>query len=197
MELEEMKSLWSEMSLEMEKQKKLTGTLIMKMTRANYRNKINKILIPEAIGALACLASILYIAAGWHNLSTWYLQACGIISVFLLCLLPMISIRAIQRMRSVHVSENNYAQSLAEYAMAKIKFLYVQKFSLYLCALLLVVVLPVMGAVVGGKDLFMGKSLWLCYAVMFPSFYALFRWVFKSYAKTAAEAENILKELEG
>jgi hypothetical protein len=31
---------------------------------------------------------------------------------------------------------------------------------------------------------------------MFPSFYAFSRWVFKSYAKTAAEAEKILKELE-
>jgi uncharacterized membrane protein len=81
--------------------------------------------------------------------------------------------------------------------MAKIKFFYVQKISLYLCALLLVVILPVMGALVGGKDLFMEKSLWLSYAVMFPSFYAFFRWVFRSYTKTAAEAENILKELEG
>jgi hypothetical protein len=196
MELEEMKSLWGEMSLEMEKQKKLTGTLILKMIRLNYRNKINKILIPETIGALACLAAILYIAAGMHNLNTWYLQACGIISVFLLCLLPMISIRAIQRVRSVHVSENNYAQSLAEYAKAKIKFLYVQRLSLYLCALLLVVILPVMGALAGGKDLFMTKSLWFSYALMFPSFYAFSRWVFKSYAKTTDEAENILKELE-
>jgi hypothetical protein len=145
---------------------------------------------------LACLASILYIAAGMHNLNTWYLQACGIISVFILGLLPFLSIWAINRIRSVHVSENNIAQTLSAYSNAKIKFLAVQKFSLYPCALLLVVVLPVMGALLGGKDLFMQKGLWFSYAVMFPSFYAFFRWVFKSYAKTTAEAENILKELE-
>jgi hypothetical protein len=196
MELEEMKFLWGEMSREMENQKKLTGTLIMKMIRINYRNKINKILIPESIGAMACLAAILYIAAGMHNLNTWYLQVCGFLSVIILFFLPLLSLKATHRIRSVKVSENNYAQSLAEYAKAKMKFLYVQKFSLYLCALLLVVVLPVMGALVGGKDLFMTKSLWFSYALMFPSFYTFFRWVFKSYVKTTAEAENILKELE-
>jgi hypothetical protein len=197
MELEEMKSLWGEMSAEMEKQKKLTGTLIMKMIKVSYRNKISKILIPEAIGALGCIVTILFITAGMHNLNTWYLQACGILSVIILFLLPLMSLIAIHRIRSVNVSENNYAQSLSVYSAAKIKFLSVQRFSLYLCTLLLVVILPVMGALMGGKDLFMGNSLWFCYAVMFPSFYAIFRWVFKSYVKSTTEAENILKELEG
>jgi hypothetical protein len=196
MELEEMKSLWGDITMEIKKQKKITDSLIMKMIRVNYRNKITRILVPEAIGALGCLAGTLYILTGIHKLNTPWLLACGIISVLILILLPVLSIRAIQRIRSVNIPENNFRQSLSEYSVARIKFVSVQKFSFYLGAILLVVILPVMGALIGGKDLFKENSLWIFYAVLFPSFYAFSRWVFKSYVKTVSDAENILKELE-
>ncbi len=41
MEFEEMQSVWQEMSAEIEKQKKITDSIIIKMTKSNYRNKIN------------------------------------------------------------------------------------------------------------------------------------------------------------
>ena len=37
MELEEMKTLWGEMSMEIEKQKKLTDSLIIKMTQGRLQ----------------------------------------------------------------------------------------------------------------------------------------------------------------
>src|SRR5450432_1125248 len=97
MQLEEMKSLWSEMSMELEKQKKLTGSLIVKMTQADYRNKINRILIPEAIGSLICFAEILFILIKFQKLDTWYLLVCGVISVLILFLMPVLSIKAIRK----------------------------------------------------------------------------------------------------
>ena len=56
MEFEEMKFLWEEMSGKIEQQKKLTDSLIIKMTKSDYKNKLMKIFIPEMIGSLICFA---------------------------------------------------------------------------------------------------------------------------------------------
>jgi hypothetical protein len=196
MELEEMKALWSEMSVEIEKQKKLTDSLIIKMTKADYRNKINKILIPEAISAVVCFAAILFILINFQKLTLWYLLVCGIVSVLILFILPVLSIKAIRKIHSLNILDNTYKQSLLEYSKGKIQFVFVQKLSFYLGPILMLTILPVMGQLIGGKDFFKKIEVWYLYAIIFPFFYYFARWVFKSYNKITADAENILKELE-
>ena len=191
-----MKTLWEEMSIEIEKQKILTDSLIIKMTHTDYRNKISKILIPEAIGAFVCFAVIIFILINFQKLDKWYLQVCGIISTLTLFLLPILSIRTIRNIQSVNISDNNYKQSLLEYSRGKIRFVFVQKLSFYLGAILILVILPVMGQLISGKDLFTTTRLWMWYAIGYPFFYAFSKWVFKSYLKTTVEAESILKELD-
>ena len=196
MELEEMKTLWTEMSVEMEKQKKLTDSLIIRMTRSDYRNKINKILLPEAAGTLVCFGMILFVLINFQKLHPWYLQVCGIAGVIILLAMPVLSIKAIFKMRSINISGNNFRQSLLEYSNGKMQFLYAQKAGIYLGAILAVVILPVMGQLIAGKDIFKTTGLWLGYAVAFPFFYWFARWGFKGYLNLTKDAENILKELE-
>ena len=197
MELQDMKTLWEEMSLEIGKQKKLTDSLIIKMIKTDYRNKISKILIPEAIGSLVCFAQFLFILINFQKLNTWYLLVCGIVSELILLFLPIISIKAVRNIRAINISDNNYKQSLQEYSKGKIQFIFVQKISFYLGAILLVVALPVMGQLIGGKNLFIETKLWLWYPICAVFFYTLSKWVFKSYHKATSDAENILRELEG
>ena len=92
MELEEMKTLWGEMSIEIEKQKKLTDSLIIKMTQADYRNKISKILIPESIGAIICFAEhsiytcqLSKTKQTWYLLSLWYCFYFNFVFLLLSC----------------------------------------------------------------------------------------------------------------
>ena len=80
MELEEMKTLWAEMSAAVERQKKITDSIIIKMTRSNYRNKINKIRVPEFIGSFLCMAGAALIVFNFRQLTTWYLAVCGIVA---------------------------------------------------------------------------------------------------------------------
>jgi hypothetical protein len=196
MELEEMKDLWGEMSAEIGKQKKITGSLIIKMTKADYRNKINKILVPELISALVAFVTVLFILINLQKLNTPYLLVCGIIAALILFILPLLSINAIRKMRSVNIMENNYKQSLLEYSKGKMQFVFVQKLSFYLGAVLMLVSLPVMGQLIGGVDFFKKTNLWLYYAVSFPFFYLFANWVFKYYIRSTKDAENILKELD-
>ena len=192
-----MKTLWEEMSIKLEKQKKMTDTLIIQMTRQNYRNKIRKILVPETIGALGCIAQIVFILINFRELDTWYLSACGIIAAVVLFLLPLLSLQSIRALRSVNISQKDFQQSLLDYSKRKKQFVWIQKINFYLGGILLVVILPVMGQLIGGKDIFKVTRLWWVYAVTFIFFYVFARWVYKCYITTAEDAEVILKELEG
>ena len=197
MELEEMQTLWAEMTADMEKQKKLTSTLIMKMTQVNYRNKINKVRVPEMISSVGCVAMAGYILVNIQQLSTWYLLACGIICIVTLCAVPYLSLSAIRKLSRVNIAGNNYKQSLQDYSTSKLQFVRARKINFMLGALLMVAILPVMVMLMDGKDVFKTDGLWYYYVVCFPVFYGVSRWVFKCYVKTVTDAENILKELEG
>ncbi len=196
MELEEMKTLWMEMSAEVEKQKKVTNSLIIKMTEVNYKNKLGKILIPEAIGSLFCLGEALYVLANFEKLNNWYLMVCGGVAVVILFVLPLLSIRAICNLWSFNIVDSNYKQSLMVYSKSKTQFALVQKVSFYLGSILLVVILPVMVKLITGADFFKVTRSWLWYAISFPMFYYCAKWTFKSYNKTIEHAQNIWKELE-
>src|ERR1700759_2485546 len=107
MELDEIKNLWAEMSDQMSHQKKMTDSLIIRMTRSEYRNKFLKIWIPEAMGTGGCFAAVLYIIVEFRKLDTWYLMLCGIVSLCLLFILPVLSFYAVHKIHSVNIPQNN------------------------------------------------------------------------------------------
>ena len=147
------------------------------MVQTNYRNKMNSILVPEAIGALVCLLGVVFILTGLKKLDNWYLLGCGIVSALVLVILPIVSLTTIRKMR---MAEN------------KIPLPSLYKLSLCLGAILMLTVLPVMGKLIGGADLFKMASLWYWYAIGFPFFYFYTRRVFKCYGRTAGTASPAL-----
>ena len=61
MEIEELQSVWSEMSAQLEKQKKLTNELIMEMTQNRYSTKFDKLTFYETIGAVISFVMAIYL----------------------------------------------------------------------------------------------------------------------------------------
>jgi hypothetical protein len=197
MELEEMKTLWGEMSAEIEKQKKLTDSLIIKMTQVNYNNKVAKIWVPEAIGTAGCFVVAGYILINMAALNTWYLMVCGIVSALLLIIMPTLTIRSIFKIRSLNISANSYKQSLIAYSNGKKQIVFAQKLKFYLGAVLMLVSLPVMSELIGGKDVFKITGVWYWYLIAAPLYYWFAaRWISRCYLNILAGAENILKEIE-
>ena len=196
MQLEEMKIAWENMSEDIRRQKKLTDSLIINMTKLNYRQTTRKITVPETIGNFMCIIMVLFIAVNFKMLHPWYLQGCGIIALITLLVLPILSFGSIHTIRSAHVLHNNYKEMLTAYSRGKKKFVAFQKANYYLGAILLLVILPVTGQLIAGKDVFKQNWIWLWYSTSFIFFYFLSNWVFRRYITTINEAENILKELE-
>ncbi len=199
MELEEMQAVWSELSDQLETQKKLTNKMIIMMTKEKYRSKINKIAIPEILGTVICYGTIVLILANFSRLDNWYNMLSGLISMVILLILPVLSLRSIHRMKRIDIAKNSYQQTLLSYTKAKKRFQTVAKWGYYLSFVLMFAILPVSAKVLNNKDLIAdSKSVWpfvvaIPLAIAFVIFFA--KWVMRSYNSNINAAENLIKEI--
>jgi len=199
MELEEMKTLWQEMSTQIETQKQLTDTLIMEMTQQKYTQKFSKINTYESIGAAICFAIAILLLINFKKLDTWYLFACGIFTMSYLLTLPILVLRSLKTIRSIHISSASYKESIVGFAKAKKQLLLVQKLGLYLNFILFLTSIPVASKLIGDKDIFItGGSPWKYTFIILVAIAMIFvsRWGYRCYKNITNSAENILKELE-
>ncbi len=197
MELKELETLWSEMSHELEAQKKLTNELIMNMTQAKYSNKFQKISTYETIGGVICVLAGIYILMQFSVLDTWYLQLCGIFSVLFLFLLPALTLNSLRRIQKINLAEKSFKETLVNFSRAKKQLLLLQRLGIYLSFILMFTILPVASKIMKGKDLFLESNLWYVYLPVMAVFLFFFtRWGYGCYKNITSSAENLLKELE-
>ena len=197
MELKELESLWSEMSQELESQKKLTNELIMNMTQEKYSNKFQKISTYETIGAVICITAGVYILTKFSLLDTWYLQVCGLFTVAFLFLLPVLTLNSLRRIQKFNMADRNIKETLVGFSKAKNQLLFLQRFGLYLSFILMFTILPVASKIMKGKDLFLNTNIWYVYFPIMAVFLFFFaRWGYGCYKSVTNSAEDILRELE-
>lgn len=199
MEIEEMQALWSELTDQLEKQKKLTDKIIMDMTQERYSNKFRKITNIETFGALVCFIMGLYILINFPKLDTWYLMACGAITLTFLFGLPLMALSALRNIRNVNIRDKNYKEALLDYSKAKRRIMNIQKVAIFASFIVMIAASGVFAKVWGNKDFFLvERNMWanlaLLGALLFVSFFAY--WGYRGYSRLTNSAENILKELE-
>lgn len=197
MELEDMKAVWSDLTEQLEQQKKLTDEIILKMTQQQYKSKLYRIVLPETIGSVICFATALLIAINLPKLGGGIMLLCGIISLLLFILLPVLSLRALSRMMNINIGGNSYQQTLIDYAKGKRQFQFAQKLGFYLCFVLMLVFLPVATKLMDGKNIFQETSIWIWYIPLGSiGLYFFTTFVYRYFKRTITEAEALLSELE-
>lgn len=199
MEIEEMQVLWSEMSHQLEEQKKLTNEIIMQMTQERYSKKFRTLLTHETIGAVLCFAISLYILMNFKHLDTWYLKACGAFTLVFLTILPVLVLRAINRIKHLNILDKSYKETLIGYMKAKTNLLRLQQVSIAASFFVMFAVAAVFSKLWSNKDFFMiERDLWsygsLGIAVLFVVFVS--RWGHRHYQRITNSAEALLNELE-
>lgn len=200
MELEEMQSVWSELSDQLEKQKKLTDKMIIMMTQEKYRKKINKVAYPETIGAIICYSAVAVILFNIQKLDTWYNLLAGVLCVLILIILPMVSLKFLYGIRNIDIANNSFKETLLNYAKRKKRFQKSMKWSYYLGFILMFAIMPVTAKIVNDKDIFLGvNSTWtlvtaIPLAILF--FIVFSKWTMKWYSKNVNSAESLIKDLE-
>ena len=192
-----MKSQWVDMSHKVDQQKILTDQLIIDLTKERFNTKMRAISVPESISALMCFAAVLFIISNFISLDVWYLQLSGVFAIIACLVLPVLSLKSIQKMKSVHISKSTFKETVEAYAKGKSKFMQIQKISFYTSFLVLVALVIVFGKIIKDIDVFtMTEKLnWLV-----PSgigvLFIFSQWVLKKYKKATESANTILQELE-
>ncbi|TDI74266.1 MAG: hypothetical protein E2O87_03890 [Bacteroidetes bacterium] len=199
MELEEMKTLWEEMSQKVEKQQLVTDQIIMDMTQQKYTSKFSKIFLYESLGTVICFAMAVYILFNIEKLDTWYLMACGIFTLAFLFLLPLFTLWSLTRIKSLDVAAFSYKETLVRFERSKKWVLLSQRTSIYLSFILFLAVLPVLSKIFNNKDMFtmdMDALPWIFTGAVFVLLILFLRWGYGCYKSITASAEMVLKELE-
>ncbi|MEJ1221909.1 hypothetical protein [Sediminicola sp. 1XM1-17] len=197
MDLEEIQSVWSEMSDQLEHQKKLTDKIILDMTQEKFTKKFRTISMVETIGAVICFISALYMLFNFNTLDTWPLQACGIFSIAFLIGLPILTLKSLKNIQKINIGEQNIKDTLVSYNKAKNKVLAIQRLGIFLCFIFMMTCLPVFSKLMNGKDIFQQGSFPIWYVVIMGIFIVFFaRWGYGCYKKITQSAEGILKELD-
>ncbi len=197
MKVEELQSIWIEMSIELEKQKRLNRKIIMQMTQERYTTQLQKIAKYEGIGAVICFATALYILINFLKLDTWYLQLCGVFTLGFLLVMPALVLRSIRNMKKINIVNGTYTENLSAYSKARNQFLFLQRIGIGLAFILMLTTLPVAGKIMNGKDLFEGTQGWYWYLPVMVIFLVLFsRWGYGKYKRITQSAEQIIKETQ-
>ena len=199
MELEEMQILWTQMSSQLESQKKLTNKLIMEMAQQKFRNRFYKLSLYETTGALICFVFAFFILLNLDKMNTWYLMLCSIVTLLFLVVLPILSLGAIKGMRSMNLTKYSYKETISEFARKRKKMLTIQKVAVMLSVVMMWVSIPVFSMIMNNKDFFAIKHdpwLWVFTGAVTIGVVIFSRYGYRGYQKVTASAENVLKELE-
>jgi hypothetical protein len=197
MELEEMKAVWSDLSEQLEQQKKLTDEIILKMTQQQYRTKINKIFIPELIGTIICFGMGAILLFNLSKLDTTLTLSTGILTILILFALPVLSLGALRRLRSINVVSNTYQQTMQQYTRGIQQWQSIQQISLYISFVLMFVMVPPMLKIIKGKDLTIGPEDLLIYVPLAFIFFAFFTsYVYRCYRSVVRSTDQMLQDLE-
>jgi hypothetical protein len=198
MELAELEESWCKLDKMAEQQKTVTKKIILDVIRIKYDNKLRSILKYEGIGTLVLFLGLIVVIWNIDLFDTWPLRICALLSIVIMTLLPILSLRSVYRMHHMDMSKRNYRETIVEFTRRRKHFLLVQKWGMVLSAVFMFTVIPITLKIVKGKDFFAGDSnnlLWFI-PIAFIVFYFFARWGYGCYVKITADAQNILQELE-
>jgi hypothetical protein len=198
MELDDLKNAWQYIHDQVKQQQNLNAKIIDQMTRTKYNSSLKKIVYPEVIGTIGCLASAAFIGFDFSKLDTVFFQGIGITSILILLALSAISLISIRQLNMTKDVNKTYAETLKEFAVQKIRFNKFQRINFTLCYLLLVTTIVLTPKLFDDKNIIDSNYFWVfLFSISFGYIFLLFfsKWVFKKYNNTLRQAEDLLREL--
>ena len=199
MDLEELKAVWSEVSDQLEKQKKLTNEIILNMTQERYSNKFKKITNIESFGAIICYLGALLVIANFAKLDTWYLVICGIITLGFMLILPTLVLRSLSQIKNLNITDGTYRDTIVKFERVKKNLLLQQQFGMYGGFIVFFTSLAVSSKMISGEDIFLKQldtGIYIFIGVVLVLLFFFTRWGYNCYKSITSSAENILNELE-
>ncbi|WP_405396938.1 hypothetical protein [Maribacter sp. Asnod2-G09] len=199
MKLEELQSAWTQMSDELNHQKKLTNQIILDMTKQKYQNKFSTITKYETLGAVVCFAIALFVLLNFGKLDTWYLQVCGVLTLSFLIVLPTMVLTTLKRIKNIDILNGSYKENLKFYLKTKNRLLRLQQIGIAVGFIGLLFIVPVTSKIISNKNVFLTNlktEQYVVFAVTLIVMVFFCRWAYKGYLKVTQSAQELIQELE-
>lgn len=197
MELEEMQAAWIDMSGELEKQKQITNELVMKMTQERYRNHWNKLANPDKLFTVIGFILVIVLIFNFGKLDTLALQICGILSILILIILPIFSIKTMRDLQYINIGQNTYKETMEVFAKRKQRFVNFQKLNMWVSFVFMLVSIPITMKLLKGENILetLNKRFLIVLPICIFLFYFLARYLTKCTKSVLKKSETILEDL--
>jgi len=195
MDLEEMKSLWQNLSVKVENQDKIQKEMLLEMTKTRFNRKLDGIRIPEMLGTLISLGYVGYLVFNFGRIDLWYNQIFAVVNVLFFIIMPLASMRSIYRMQGLQINHLATAEMLGEFRRAKQHFWRVQQLAVWLSGVIILTLVPVLGDIQDKMDKFVQPEFWIIYMPLGLTFLFFFsRYVLGKYRRVTQQLEDILED---
>lgn len=199
MELEELQSAWTQMSDELNHQKKLTNQIILDMTKQKYQNKFSSISKYETLGAVVCFAIAFFVLLNFVKLDTWYLQICGVLTLLFLIVLPAMVLTTLKRIKNIDIVNGSYKENLKFYLKTKNRLLRLQQIGIAVGFIGLLFIVPVTSKIISNKNVFLTSlktEQYVVFTITLVVMVFFCRWAYNGYLKVTKSAQDLIQELE-
>lgn len=197
MELENMKVIWSEMSDRLDKQKKMTDEIILKMAHEQSSSRLNRIIRLEFFGIIISAGILIYLLINFNRLENWLNITGGVGTLLILCLGIGYALKIIREAKKIDVAKNSYDQTLQDFTRLRKSLGFYKKLSIGINVIFPFFLLPVVFSLFLSKDLLadfpqFGRSLLICFLLTPVVLYLLINY----YRRNVSQVKDALKDLE-
>ncbi len=194
MELDEMKTLWEDLSGKVENQEKIKKEELMKMTKKSYQSRLNSIYLPEILGSVICFAYAAYFIFQIGKLELPINQVLAIFNTAVMIILPIVSLWTLARLNQLKITDGSPSILVEKFKRDKVFFWKFQRFNLVLSGLFAISILPPLAELLGKKDLIMEPTFWLAYVPLgLIAIYVFGRITIRKYNRSLDEAQQLIE----
>lgn len=197
MDLDEMKSIWSDMSDQVDNNQQLTDENIRRMIQEQYKQKANRIIIPEIIGSLICFGFAGIFLFNFNQLGDWMNMVAGALAIIFLISLPLFSLVKMNRWsRKINITDNTYKQTLVDFTKVKRNFAKMKRYSYWLGIGSIFIILPPMAKIWKDVNVFTNPDVW--YKVPFGvlGIIVFVYFTMRFYGSSIHQIDEMLQDLE-
>lgn len=196
-ELEELRTIWSEMSDKLDRQKQLTDQLILQMAHEKSSSRLQRIVTMEGVGIVAVALILLALFSRFYLLDNWLQITGGVFSALVLLISLIMGGRIIFQARRIDVSQNNYQQNLTYFKALKKTLRLYKRLSIVLNIFLPFFLLPVVFKLFFDRDLLtdlaaFGSALLAIALLVPPLLYLIIRY----YGRQVTQVGKALEDSE-
>lgn len=200
MELEEMRSVWSTMSEELNKQKRLTNDLILKMAHEKSSSRLGRIIFAESVGSVISLAAAIYILVNFDKFNSVFNMLAGAGTVALLVIAVIMAAILIKKVSKINILKDTYSEAIVHFKELKKMLRFYKRFSLMMYFIMPFLLLPVVSILFLGKDLSTDNGelleVLLACVIVLPIAWLLIMWFYKSNLRKVSSAFKEVEQIE-